>query len=132
MTKHYARQRADLLADMISIPTNKGYVVLDHWFECDQPDHLEDGVNDDGYNVILYRDGKEWRRVRSIDLDIRNRVPKTYKKIWSLDPNLYKTITEDEALNGYIKHLTAVMHSDLLDMSLRDAKTMAEWLDTEI
>lgn len=126
-----ARQRADLLADKIKIPTSIGtYETIDQWLPCQQPDEIEDGVNHDGFNVVIYDlDHKEKFRVMSIDLDFSDHMPLRYTKLWSLNPDEYRIITEDEAYKGYTDWLKHFVDTG---KTMRNAKSFAEWLDTEI
>lgn len=62
---------------------------------------------------------------------------RTYIKLWSREPDEHKVITSDEAIQGYHEYLKAYAPSDpqyygFGKDSLREAKTLAEWLDTEI
>lgn len=54
-----------------------------------------------------------------------------YIKLCSLNPDKYETITAENALDGYTDYL-ANFSSSLSDISLRQAKTFSQWLDTEI
>lgn len=59
-------------------------------------------------------------------------TPRTYIKLWSLEPYDYKIISQDDAIKGYVDYLQSVTKSQFGNTNLRHAKSFAEWLDTEI
>lgn len=60
-------------------------------------------------------------------------MAKTYLKLWSLNPDLYRTISETEALKGYIEYLQDFIASiEQDDLDVDDYKSFEEWLGTEI
>ena len=65
--KTLARIRSDLRG-IYRIPFAKGWIDLDNWTPCEQPDELDN----EQFNVILFDDnGNETYRVSSVDLDFK-------------------------------------------------------------
>lgn len=134
-----ARQRQDLLDEKLSIPTGDGsYIEVTEWHEYEQPDNLDDHE----YNAVLYKQTSKgryaWHRVMSIDLEFKEMAGnRTYIKLWSRQPDQYKIITSDDAIEGYHEYLKAYAPNGPKNYaygkySLREVKTLSEWLDTEI
>lgn len=91
----------------------------------------EDFVNDLGYCKIGQgATGWDKHYFDVVDTAVEDLYKKlTVKKIWSLSPNKYKTISIFEAIKGYEKYC---LHTASRSKNFCYLKTFNEWLKTEI
>ena len=56
---------------------------------------------------------------------------KTYKKIWTLNPDGYKRIDSNRLITGYAVYLMMCAQAGY-DLESEKVKTISEWLESEI